>query len=110
MKNTYILIYGRGGHQMQMERLLANNLILDTDNIHLIAITDSANPIIESIKHSYIFNEYRDKSSYCVTFRKLPFNTIKLLFTTFSILKNYRVKGVITTGPGIALIPTIIFW
>ena len=107
---TYVLIYGRGGHQAQMQRLLSKGLIKETDVVNLIAITDSLKPINKIIAQSYTFNEYRDKNSYWTTVLTLPVNSLRLIFTTFSIIKNYKVKGVITTGPGIAIIPSLIFW
>jgi len=110
MRKTYIIIYGRGGHQAQMQRLLDSKLFEDEDAIQIIAITDSQKPIIESITHTYIFKEYRDKNSYWTTLLTLPLNTLRLIITTFSILKNNDVKGVITTGPGIAIVPSLIFW
>lgn len=107
---TYMIIYGRGGHQTQMQRLLAKGLFVDEDAVNLIAITDSQNPIIDSIDKTYVFNEYRDKNSYWTTVLTLPVNTLKLIFTTIGILNKYKVVGVITTGPGIAIVSTLLFW
>ena len=106
---SYVIIYGRGGHQAQMSRLLDLDLFKSEDKINLIAMTDSNRSISKRINQSYCFDEFRNKHSNLLTFLFLPWTTIQLIFYTFLILIKYKVSGVVVTGPGIAIIPCVIF-
>ncbi len=109
-ESVIVLVYGCGGHQSQMQRLLAKKLINENDNITLIGITDSLHPINRPIIRTYIFKEFRDKKSNWITLLTLPFSVLALIIRTLILLFKFKVKAVITTGPGLAIIPCLIFW
>lgn len=104
-----VLIYGRGGHQVQMQRLLDKGLVNKEDEISLIAMTDSETAIGDSVTKTYKFREYRDKNSRWLTVIFLPFNSLHLIYRTLVLLFTHKVTAVITTGPGLAIIPGILF-
>ena len=106
---VYIVIYGRGGHQEQMLRLCRHGLFKNVPNEQLIAFTDSETPITETIGKTIHFREFRDKYSRLKTLVFLPFNVIKLVYKSFEMMVRYDIRGVIVTGPGVAIIPSIIF-
>ncbi len=107
--STYIIIYGRGGHQAQMAKLLTNGLFVDEDNINLIAITDSLNAIEKHVQNTITVDELRDKHSNRLTLLWLPLLSVRLIIRSLMLLKKHNIKGVISTGPGIAIIPCLIF-
>ena len=103
-----LVIYGGGGHQEQMRRLLCADLIVKNDQMRLIAITDSQSPIQEMIEKNLHVKEFRDKHSNWKTIVKMPFVVLDIVFKTAHILTKYEIRGVITTGPGIAIIPCVL--
>ena len=103
-----VIIYGRGGHQEQMSRLLKKDLIKVQDQVKLIGMTDSKSPINQGVNRNYQFKEFRDKFSVWRTYLNFPINSIQLVLVTLYLLTRYNVKGVITTGPGVAIIPCIL--
>jgi UDP-N-acetylglucosamine:LPS N-acetylglucosamine transferase len=110
MTKTIVLTYGSGGHQEQMRRLI--NLIAGKvkEKIQYVVVTDSAKrlntdiDIIEYIK----FRELRDKQSICTTIIFLVPTIIKQIIWTLKLYKQYNLVGVISTGPGVSFIPTLI--
>jgi len=110
MNNSMVIIYGRGGHQAQMERLIQKGLIIKDDGIDLITMTDSEYPIESIESNLFQFREFRNKHSYLMSLLIAPFNSLFLLICSLYILMRYKVKGVVSTGPGLSIIPVIVFW
>jgi len=108
-QQTFVIIYGSGGHQEEMSRLLNYDIFTDSDDIQLIAFTDSMSPIDYKGVKNYQFSEFRDKHSNKVTLLNMPWNLVKLISFSLAVLKNNNIKGCVTTGPGLAIVPTIIF-
>lgn len=113
-RQTYLIIYGGGGHQQEMERLLNYGVFIGSDHVDLVVFTDSCSPLNDTIardkpERTIVFPEFRDKHSYLKTFFKLPWIIIKLVYFSFLVHFKYNIKGVISTGPGLAIIPLIIF-
>lgn len=110
MTKTIVLTYGAGGHQEQMRRLV--NLIANKakEEIQYVVITDSAKPlnsdveIVEYIK----FRELRDKQSNLTTLIFLVPTIISQSIRILKVYKQYNVVGVISTGPGVSFLPTLI--
>ncbi len=111
MKKYIIITYGCGGHQEQMRRLL-NELEKSTvKDIRLIIFTDSIKPLDTSflIEKTFIFPEARDKYSLIKSILLLPKMIFLQLFTCLKVVWSYKVSGVISTGPGVSILPSLFF-
>ncbi|EWH08493.1 hypothetical protein DS2_17185 [Catenovulum agarivorans DS-2] len=107
---TIVLTYGSGGHQEQMRRLA--NLLAGKakENIQFVAITDAGNSLsIQSEVVEYIrCREIRDKQSSFKTLCYLIPTLLMQAWRTLKVYQRYNVVGVISTGPGVSLLPTFI--
>jgi len=100
-----LLVYGKGGHAAQMQRLLVDGPN-EFKNKQFIALTDVKKPNPLFLKQFYCV-EARDKFSYI----KNVFVFVLYFFWAFAqmiqILVKYKVVGMISTGPGIAVVPAL---
>jgi UDP-N-acetylglucosamine:LPS N-acetylglucosamine transferase len=108
-QKAVLLIYGEGGHKAQMTRLY--RLLKDgfiNNEIKTLGICENDNSIKE-IDINFSLSPLRDKYSYLKTLYLIP----KFLFLNlkyfYQIQKDYDIKVVISTGPGISLILSILF-
>lgn len=108
-QESILLIYGEGGHKAQMNRLYKklNNEFIN-DNINFIGVCENNNELKE-LKVNYSLSPLRDKYSYLKTFYLIPKFLYQNIKYFFKINKVYNVKAVISTGPGISLILSILF-
>ena len=99
-----LFIYGEGGHRAQMNRLMKRI----GEDIKKTKITLSDYKIKEnwSDKH-YITREFRNKYSSFISV--LRFNQLHQIKVCMQIHKAHRIKVVVSTGPGVALIPAFYF-
>lgn len=106
MKTKSVLfIYGVGGHKEQMKRLIN---ILDLRDYKKIALIEKgAN--IDTFDKTYEIPPARDKYSQLKSLIDLPFFLLFSIFITFKILLTSNTKVIISTGPGIVFIPSLIF-
>jgi beta-1,4-N-acetylglucosaminyltransferase len=112
MKRKVIcLCYGKGGHQEQMQRLIALIEGELPEEVEFVIFSDSEKSVMSElsiIKH-YHFNEARDKHSNLKTLIDLPVLFIRQLVECLRVNKTYDVVGVISTGPGVCILPSFIF-
>lgn len=108
MKTKSILfIYGVGGHKEQMKRL-TNILNFDLKEFQKIALIEKgAN--IDFFDKTYSMPPARDKYSHIKSLITLPYFLIYSFFIIFKILLSTNTKIIISTGPGIVFIPSLIF-
>jgi len=101
-----LLVYGKGGHTAQMERFLKNQPTTDTPKEY-IALTNS-NLSFSQVKEYFFLMEARNKYHWYVNV--FIFMAYLLLATcqVFRIFMKYKVVGMISTGPGLAVIPGIL--
>jgi beta-1,4-N-acetylglucosaminyltransferase len=96
--------FGTGGHNEQMKRLISH---LTTENITLI----SQSPVIASDSKFNIQSKiYKVRPEYS-TFKgilAIPFFAIHGLLKTIKLFIEYDIRIFISTGPGIAIVPSII--
>ncbi|CAH7057150.1 Oligosaccharide biosynthesis Alg14 like family protein [Vibrio chagasii] len=101
--NIILFIAGEGGHYAQAKRLhtgLKEGLQCPT-----IVLTDKLNnKIDENIPH-YELGDLRNKSGF--SFQGFIFHLFNCLFVVLPLLARYRVN-IISTGPGIAIFPSLI--
>lgn len=108
---TVLLVYGSGGHNEQMKRLLSNmnDCFLQSDTpVSFVSLCDEdvKHPITERV---YTVPSVTDKFSYIKLLFKLPLRTLQILRTLHIINKTHPVQYVITTGPGIGVLAGIYF-
>jgi len=98
-----LLVYGKGGHTAQMERFLKNQPA-DFQSKEYVAFTNAQKPLADYLGKYYSI-EARDKYSFFknffIFFAYLFLSTIQM----FRIISQYKVTGMISTGPGMAVIP-----
>lgn len=98
-----LLVYGKGGHTAQMDRFLKNQ----PEGFHLsdyVVLTNAETPLTSCLGE-YFSIEARDKHSifknFFIFFAYLFLSTIQMI----RIISKYKVKGMISTGPGMAVVP-----
>ncbi len=98
--NVVLLVYGKGGHTAQMIRFIDGQ----SKSYQYVSLTNSEKKINHVIARYYI-REARDRYSIL----KNIFVFIAYLFCScfqmIRIISKYRVIGMISTGPGMAVVP-----
>lgn len=107
---SIVVTYGSGGHQEQIRRLMQLVNEASEENVQFIAITDSEKPVlgIENITEYYYFLELRDKRSTLKTLVNIFPTLAKQIVAVFKLWNQYKPVGVISTGPGVSILPTVI--
>lgn len=110
MTKTIVLTYGSGGHQEQIRRLVSLLAEAVDEEIQFVAITDSTNQLVtqERIVEYIKFKELRDKQSNIKTLIFLLPTLLMQTWRIFKVYRQYNVVGVISTGPGVSFLPTLI--
>lgn len=100
-----LLVYGKGGHTAQMQRFIQNSP-QELKNKKLIALTDVKvkNP---ALIEQYFCVEARDKYSYVKNIFVFTLHLFWALAQMCRILYKYKVVGMVSTGPGIAVVPAV---
>jgi len=98
-----LLVYGKGGHTAQMQRFI-DNAPDELKNKKLVALTDvkAENPAF--IKQFYCV-EARDKYSYVKNLLVFIVYFFWALVQMSRVMFTYKVTGMISTGPGVAVVP-----
>ena len=100
-----LMVYGKGGHTAQMHRFI-KNAPDELKNKKLVALSDVTAKNNDFIEQFYCV-EARDKFSYI----KNSFVFIAYFFWAVMqmvrILLKYKVTGLISTGPGVAVVPAV---
>jgi len=100
-----LLVYGKGGHAAQMKRFLnsKNNNICDNQYVTL----SNDNIDISTIIGSYFCIDARDKYYW---YKNLIISLAYIVISLSQMIRifsKYKVVGMISTGPGLAVIPGI---
>jgi len=104
-KNAVLYIFGKGGHEEQMSRLLAN-FPIDFPEHQKIALTSAKHQKSDFLRQFYC-NEMRDKYSYINSvFMMLLYGFIATA-QVIRIFSQYNVVGIVSTGPGMSILPSI---
>jgi UDP-N-acetylglucosamine:LPS N-acetylglucosamine transferase len=109
MENISIfLCYGEGGHMAQMERLY-NLLIMERgDNkITYVGICEGKHDSKKLINHKLL--SMRSKYSFVMSIFMLAFVSAYNFLKSILLIYKYRPTGMISTGPGSAIIPAVLF-
>ncbi|MBR8842477.1 MULTISPECIES: PssD/Cps14F family polysaccharide biosynthesis glycosyltransferase [Pseudoalteromonas] len=97
-----ILAYGEGGHKKEMTLLLDHIVGSELNFVSL-----GPTPIHQSITH-FTLGDVRHKQSRIKSVGMAIYGSIKALTTTLQVCRQYKVTGIISTGPGIAILPSIV--
>lgn len=107
-KKTVLLVYGEGGHRAQMKRLYAQlKPELAVCGVEAIGVCEYEDSIDEFANYS--LPALRDKYSWGKTLLMAPVSLVKYLSAIVRIASRHKVVGVISTGPGLAILPSLIF-
>lgn len=101
-----LLVYGKGGHTAQMDRFLKNQPT-DFKLEDYVVLTNADNSLTESLGEFFCI-EARDKHS---MFKNLFIFIAYFILSTiqmFRIIRKFKIKAMISTGPGIAVLPGVI--
>ncbi len=101
-----LMVYGKGGHAAQMTRFIYG-APEELKNKQLIALSD-VKIKDEAFSHQFYCVEARDKFSYIKNLFVFILHFFWALTQMANILIKYRVVTMISTGPGIAVLPGII--
>ena len=111
MKSTnndaILLIFGKGGHAAQMKRFLGS-LPEEFQGKQYIALTNTTR-FDDIIADSFYCMEARDKySSFKNIFYMFAYSLVAF-WQTCRIINKYKVTAVVSTGPGMAVVPSFIY-
>nr|BCB97489.1 hypothetical protein [Shewanella vesiculosa] len=101
-----LVIYGRGGHQEQMRRLL-NQLKKASPEMKFVSIADVPD-VLGAIQHLEC-PEPRDKFSRWGSPLKVPYSALITLIQCIRLSFKHEISGIVSTGPGMAVLPSILF-
>lgn len=103
---TVLLIYGEGGHRAQMKRLYGHlKPGLDRSDLKVVGICEN-NDALSGFR-SFSLLGGRDKHSRLKSLVTLPLSVLCSVTLVSVLMLRYRIVGVISTGPGIAVAPSI---
>jgi len=106
--DAILLIYGEGGHKTQMTRLLSKMVATGRcSGVQWVGLCEN-NQEIDSLTN-YSLPPARDKHSRKPAILKMPGNLWLYLKYLRKIHLAWKVRGVISTGPGIAILPSLFF-
>ncbi len=108
-KKVVLFVNGAGGHATEMKSLL-NYLSTDLGNYKYDALINLGSPVDSSLCHfNFYLPDIRHKNSNFITLLSaLPIFIYTLLLLCFLFFK-YNVVSVISTGPGVCIIPSLFF-
>lgn len=99
-----LLVYGRGGHSAQMKRFLNNNNKSHSKTVKYITLSNE-DIALNNIVGNYFCLDARDKYHW---YKNLFISVAYILISVAQMCRlvcKYRVVGMISTGPGLAVIP-----
>ncbi len=101
-----LLVYGKGGHTAQMQRFI-KNAPEELKDKNLVALTDVTVKNTALMKQFYCV-EARDKYSYIKNIFVFTVHFFWALAQMCRIIYKYKIVGMVSTGPGIAVVPAIL--
>ena len=101
-----LVIFGKGGHAAEMQRFM-NNAPAELTNKKLISLTDVKTKNALYSEQFYCV-EARDKFSYIKNLFVFTLYFFWAIVQMIRILLRYKVVGMISTGPGVAIIPALL--
>lgn len=107
-QDAIVVIAGEGGHLAQMNRLLKCTESVEMDpKVHLVGLWENGSRI--AALDGYSLLPIRHKHSLMRTILRIPRAIWLYLAAISRIQRQYAVRGVVSTGPGIAIVPSLYF-
>lgn len=106
-KQAVLITFGEGGHNAEMRQLLNVLNLPSQDEVHYIGIVDSAKCHLDILHLTLVGGVVRDKLKSFSLFTAIKVS-LKTAIKLVSILRSYRCKLMISTGPGINIVPAVI--
>lgn len=103
-----LLIYGTGGHKEQMKRVAMKLKSLEGCDVQYIGICEE-NAELDLLDRNYLVKPIRDKFSRKRTLIDGFSSVVKTIYLVLKLLNMYDIKLLVSTGPGIVLLPSVIF-
>ena len=106
-KKTLLFISGEGGHSYEMSRLCS---VLDKSGIDTYNLVHLGSPISDfKFDYRYPLMDIRHKTSLFLSIiYSIPILLYNILLFFYLIIK-FDVKCVLSTGPGLSIIPSVLF-
>jgi len=105
-QEVILMVYGKGGHAAQMTRSI-KSAPAELKSIPFIALTDVKIEDKNFIRQFYCM-EARDKFSYMKNIMTFTLYFFWSFIQMARILMRYRVVSLISTGPGITVVPALV--
>ncbi len=105
-EKVILVIYGRGGHQEQMRRLLIQ-LRKASPDLKFVSIADVPDTL-GALQHLEC-PEPRDKFARWSSPFRLCYAGIVSLVQCLRLSRQHKISGIVSTGPGMAVLPSIWF-
>lgn len=107
MSQPLLLIYGQGGHCREMSLLLD---YLSVEPFEVVTIGPQSLIFPDAVVHlaHYRGDDVRDKHSRLMTLLLLVPTNLRLLFNTWRVFRRFNLAGVVSTGPGLAILPMLL--
>jgi beta-1,4-N-acetylglucosaminyltransferase len=101
-----LVIYGDGGHRSEMSHLLSH-LTSAAQIIDIVSL--GVGCIDESALAHYPAKDVRHKHNRFKSLALFVAGLFSSIFTVFQITRRFKVTGVISTGPGLCIVPMVMF-
>ncbi|NQZ10126.1 MAG: hypothetical protein HRT35_23500 [Algicola sp.] len=98
-----LLIYGTGGHEVQMRRLMGLTGEQWDQDIHKVAIHEPGAQLIEGISYGFELTALRTKQRSWRSGLQSVVCVVCSVFVLWRVIRQFDVRCAITTGPGIAI-------
>lgn len=98
-----LLVFGEGGHAEQMKRLLHFTKI---DPNRCVSLVDRAGISTDLAKEEWAVPPLRGKHSW--SYLSVLIRLINMFFTVLRIYRGHKIKTLISTGPGISIVPAFV--
>lgn len=106
-KKTLLLLSGEGGHSYEMSRLCKHLVVKNIGRYNLVHLGSSRADF--DFDYVYPLKDIRHKTSLVLTLLYLPPILLYNFFLFIYLLIRFDVKCVLSTGPGLCIIPSILF-
>ena len=110
--SAVVLVCGEGGHTAEMQGFLSSTKAVEQfSGCQVICLSDAAlQPTF--VRKNWVFDyigspTYKHRSYFLLA--KIVSHVLRTLWVCFSILCSHKVKLVVCTGPGVCVLPSLIF-
>jgi UDP-N-acetylglucosamine:LPS N-acetylglucosamine transferase len=105
--HAILLIFGGGGHHEQMRRLHSNLLKTKVSKFQFVGLSEEG-ATLSTLQNNFHVPPLRDKFSLTKSIFLFPYNFMKTLVQVFRIRSRFNILAVVSTGPGIVILPSLI--